>query len=181
MLLFILIMVVVLSSLIAWAFWGGMKMPRFTLRELLMLMTICGLMMPYLYSRAVTTHRMDLSIQTVRGMVMEAEPSATILSGSGGNEHVELTCLVPTADSDTLFPNVHAAVRKQIDDSNWIIYGMGSSTSNGLITRFSYDLMNGSSRCKVVGILLDKKKENDGLYNEDVDEVSFMILSPHVR
>jgi len=158
-----------------------MKMPRFSLRELLMLMTICGLLMPYLYFRAVTTHQMDLSMEIVRVMVMKAEPSAIILSGRGGNEHVELTCLVPTANSDALFPNVHAAVRKQIDDSNWHIHGMGSSGSNGLSTRFSYDLRNGSSRCQVVGILLDNKKKDDWLEIEDVDEVRFMILSPHVR
>ena len=158
-----------------------MKMPRFSLRELLMLTTICALLTPYLYSRAFTTHRMDLSWQTVRGMVTKVEPTATIQSGSGGNDHVELTCLVPAANSDAFISKLHTAVVKQIDDSGWIYQGRGSSTSNGLLTGFSYDLLNGSSRCSVVGILLDKKKAKDWLYDKDVDEVRFIILSPHVR
>ena len=158
-----------------------MKMSRFSLRELLMLTTICALLMPYLYSHVFTTHRMDLSWQTVRGMVTKVDPTATIQSGEGGDDHVELTCLVSAANSEAFFSNLHAAIRKQIDDSGWIIHGTGSGTSNGQLTSFNYDLVNGSSRCSVVGILLDKKKGKDWLYNKDVDEVRFIILSPHVR
>lgn len=156
-------------------------MPRFSLRELLMLMTICAILMPYLYSRAFTTPRIGLSWEAVRGMVTKVEPAATIQSGSGGTDHVELTCLIPAANSDAFFPKLHTAIKEHIDDSGWSNQGSRSSTSNGLLTGFSYDMLNGSSRCSVVAILLDKKKGKDWVHDKDVDEVSFIILSPQSR
>ena len=156
-------------------------MPRFSLRELLMLMTICALLIPHLFSRAFTTQRIDLAWDTVRAMVAKVDPAATIQGGSGGREQVELTCLVPIESSDVFFSKLHDEIDKQIDDSGWFNPGAGTSTSNGHLTGFSYDLVNGSSRCTVVGILLDKKKGKDWLNNKDVDEVRFIVLSPHVR
>lgn len=156
-------------------------MPRFSLRELFLLMTICALLVPYLFSHAFTTQRIDLSWDTVRAMVAKVDPATRILSGSGGSEQVELTCLVPVESSDVFFSKLHDEISKQIDDSGWVNRGTGSSTSNGRVTRFSYDLVNGTSRCSVVGILLDKKKGKDWFNNKDVDEVRFIVLSPHVR
>lgn len=162
-----------------------MKLPRFSLRELLMLMTICALLMPYVYSCAFTTPRLGLSVKTVLGMVAKVEPaatiqSATIKSSSGRDEQIELTCLIPTAKSDAFFAKLHAAIDEHIDDSGWINLEEGTSGTNGSLTGFSYDLVNGSSRCAVVGILVDNKDGNDRLNNRDVNKVRFIILSPHV-
>lgn len=156
-------------------------MPRFSLREILMLMTICALLIPHLFSRAFTTQRIDLASNTVRAMVAKVDPAATIQGGNGGSEQVELTCLVPVESSDVFFSKLHEEISKKIDGSGWVNHGAETSTSNGHITGFSYDLVNGLSRCTVVGILLDKKKGKDWLYNKDVDEVRFIVLSPHVR
>ena len=158
-----------------------LKMPQFSLREFLMLMVICALLMPHIYSRAFTTSRLGLDWGAVRGMVMKVEPAATMQGGSGGIDHVELTFLIPAANSDDFFPKLHAAIKEHIDDSGWISHGSSSSTTNGHLSGFRYDMLNGSSRCSVVAILLDKKKGKDWLYGKDVDEVRFIVLSPHSR
>lgn len=161
--------------------WLGKKIPRFSLRELLMLTTICALLMPYIYSYAFTTRRIDLSFGKVESLVMKAEPNARIQSGSGGNERVDLTCLVPSDKSGAFFSNLQSEVVKHVNESGWIQHGGGSVSSNGTLSEFTFNLHNGSSQCSVVGVLLDKRKGKDWLENKDVDEVRFIILSPHLR
>lgn len=158
-----------------------MSIPRFSLRELLMFMVICVLSIPYIYSSVVATRGMDLGWETVRKMVMKVEPTATMLGGKGGNDHVDLTCLVPAENSRDLFSKLHVAIKENIDGSGWIISGSSTSTINGNLSDFCYDVFNGNSRCTVVAILLDKKKGKDWLNGKDVDEVRFIVLSPQTR
>ncbi len=146
-----------------------------------MLTAICALMIPYFFSHPFTSHRIDLSWKTINSMVLRAEPAAIIQSSKGASELVEMTCLIPTANSDVFFSRLHAEVKRKLDASGWTRHGSSEHLSNGLLTWFSYDLQNTSSRCSVVGVLLDRKKGTDVLYNKDVDEVRFIILSPHVR
>jgi hypothetical protein len=163
------------------SFGSPMKVPRFSLRELLMLMVICALSMPYIYSSMVATRGMDLGWETVRRMVMKVEPRATLLGGNGGNDHVELTCHVPAENSEGFFPKLHVAIKEHIDGSGWIVHGSSTSSVNGNLFKVRYDILNGYSRCTVVAILLDKKEGKDWRNGKDVDEVRFIVLSPHTR
>lgn len=158
-----------------------MSIPRFSLRELLMFMVICALSIPYIYSSVVATRGMDLGWETVRKMVMKVEPTATLLGGNGGNDHVDLTCLVPAENSGDLFSKLHVAIKENIDRSGWIIKSSSTSKVNGDLFKFRYDIFDGYSRCTVVAILLDKKKGKDWLNGKDVDEVRFIVLSPQTR
>lgn len=158
--------------------WLEMKTPRFSVREFLLLMTICALLMPHIYSHAFTTNRLDLSWQTISELILEVEPTVSIHTGNDGNEYVEMTCIVPAENSEAFFPKLQVAVKQQINDSGWHPSRSEVSASNGLLTGFRYDLENESSRCSVVGRLLVRKNCE---FNKDLDEVRFIILSPRFR
>ena len=158
-----------------------MKLSRFSLRELLMLLTIAALLMPHIYSRAFSASRVDLSYEVIREMVSGVAPEARILSGSGGREVTKLTCLVPIEDADSFFAELHKAIESKFSESGWRLVSRGSTTTNGESSGFNFTFQNGSSRCTVLGLLVDKKKGKDWLYDKDVEEVRFVVLSSHVR
>ncbi|WP_345327418.1 hypothetical protein [Novipirellula rosea] len=156
-----------------------MKIPQFSVRELLMLVTIVALLIPYLHSRAFTANRVDLSYNTICELVKSVDPSARLMSGSGGQTLADLTYLVPTENSENFFAELYAAVEKQVKQSGWRRTSGGAGRTDGSLSGFNFELRHESSCCTVFGMLVDRKKGKDWLYDKDVEEVRFIIFSPH--
>lgn len=147
----------------------------------MLLTAIAALLVPLVYSKKPESASLDLSYNTIQKIVSQIEPNASIQFGSGGSEKADLVYLIPKDGADKFFENLHAEVAKHIETSGWGKSDGGRTTSNGLLTEFGYDLKNGSVRCIVRGILLSRNEGKDVLFGKEVEEVRFIILSPHVR
>lgn len=158
-----------------------MPLPRFNLREMLMLLTIIGLSIPYVLPAMRSQSRMDLSYNRVLAMVTQLEPQAKVVNVAGGDEQIDLTCLVPADASADLFERIHRVIRDQIEKSGWVLVSSRESRENDSLARFDYELWNSNARCVIQAVLIEKKKSVREIQGHTMDEVRFIILSPHLR
>jgi hypothetical protein len=157
-----------------------MAMPKFSIRELLMLMVIVALLLPYAYHNAFRHKRVDLSLESIDAVIEAADSGARGIEGSAtkhDTDEVERSCLVPKSTSRKFPERIVVVLEEHLRKGGWNGRNLGGSYSNDRIMNVTYELHRGPSRCLVRLYFLDQREVYDPLYKTDVDEIRFVVIA----
>ena len=156
-----------------------MQLPRFSIREILMLTAIVALITPHVYQAATTKPTIDISYGTLRQIIQSVEPRAYLRLGTGDDEFAEFKYVVPSDAIPDFVEKVRAKVHKRVVASGWKVISHGISSLNGIPAKFNYTLANGNARCNVYFLLVDRKPYDDP--TNQVEEIRLLLFSPQTH
>lgn len=154
-----------------------MKLPRFSIREVMMLTAIIALLIPYIYRRFEKQEAFNFSYNELKQMVTKIEPGATLISGGGGREFSDMTFLMPEGTGGDLVTKIHALIDKQIASEHWKIYGSGRGGDGNGLTQFSYDLAKDNNRCRLQLLRVSREIENSWDHRTGMDRIRLILFS----
>lgn len=139
-----------------------MTLPKFSVRELLLLTTIIALALPYVYRSAFAARRINLSSSEIEALVASFEPKARV-RGRGGSSNsnggaTEFSIVVPESAADSFALKLKDAMEKQLRSSGWSQRGSGSGSTNGKTTGFHLNFSNGASEYAVRCRILERRR-----------------------
>jgi hypothetical protein len=142
-----------------------MTLPKFSVRELLLLTTIIALALPYVYRGVFAAHRIRWSPETIEPLVASFEPKAKVIWGSrssSGNSGVtEISFVVPESSADSFALSLK--------------FGSGSGSTNGETTRFHLNYSNVASEGVVRCQILDRRRGKDQKVG-DVEHIEMLLV-----
>ena len=154
-----------------------MKLPRFSIREILILTTIVALSIPYIYRAFEKRERFDFSYFQLQQMVRNLEPGAILINAGGGEEFGDLTYLMPVGKGADLVTRIHSLVEKQIVAEHWTVYGSGSAGQNDELAQFSYELVKDRNHCKLQLLRINHETDREWDNQKGLDKVRLIFFS----
>ena len=155
---------------------------RFTIRELLLLIVVVALLMPYLYRGLFSTKRLNLGWQVVKGIVQQIEPSSRVSGGSGTSDSIEFTCQMPLGSKQDFSEKFRTKILEHVEREGWrFTLGNSKYLANEQLVSFQQEVSNGVDGCTIFYRLIESGVEKDVILNRDIEWVRFVLLSPQTR
>ena len=155
---------------------------RFTIRELLLLLVVVALLMPYLYRGLFSTRRLNLGWHVVERIVQQIEPSSRISGGSGTSDSIEFTCQMPLGSKRDFSERFRTKILEHVEQEGWRFpRGDYKYLANEQLVSFQQEVSNSVDNCTIYYRLLESGVEKDHILGRDIDWVRFVLLSPQTQ
>jgi hypothetical protein len=154
-------------------------LPKFSVRELLLVTTIIALVMPYVYRSVFAAHRIRWSEETIEPLVASFEPKAKVIGGererSGNSGVTEISFVVPKSSAESFTLNLKDAMEKHLLSSGWSLFSSGSRSTNGKTMGFHLAYSNGASEGVVRCQIVDRRRNKDQKVG-DVEHIEMLLV-----